>query len=366
MTVLPLRKVTVSAWSRARQKFSHRAFIELTNVLLEDLVPRTWQGFRLYAIDSSTAMLPSSPEVIDYFGCATGQGDRAVPMGRISLVHDVLNHLTVDASLKSYHTSEIRLAFDQLNNLGDLSQCLFLLDRGYNSFPLAKWIVQHGGHFCFRLRANLNLCSHLKKSGQALQLTSFKCGHYKAKKLCRDLQLPLDPIPVWVVRIDRGKRPYFLATSLTQLPKGVSPLDLQLLYQLRWFVEESFRQKKCRLSIENFTGKNVEAVYQDFHAKVFSENLAMWLLQPLEERLDIVYPNRNHTYRINRSEAFSKLKDTIVLLFYRSRITHLLRALDKLLIRCLSVVRPGRASPRRRKGRNFPRIQHNNPAYRPL
>jgi hypothetical protein len=35
---------------------------------------------------------------------------------------------------------------------------------------------------------------------------------------------------------------------------------------------------KCRVQIENFSGKTVHSVYQDFHAKVFSKNLTMMIV----------------------------------------------------------------------------------------
>jgi hypothetical protein len=32
-------------------------------------------------------------------------------------------------------------------------------------------------------------------------------------------------------------------------------------------VEEDYKAIKCRMELENFTGKSVLSVYQDFHAK---------------------------------------------------------------------------------------------------
>jgi hypothetical protein len=83
-----------------------------------------------------------------------------------------------------------------------------------------------------------------------------------------------------------------LATSL---------LDVQLypatgfaaLYHQRWGIEEAFKVLKHRLNVEQFSGELPESIRQDFHAKIFTANLAYtlsmlrprlfaWLLNPLE------------------------------------------------------------------------------------
>ena len=43
----------------------------------------------------------------------------------------------------------------------------------------------------------------------------------------------------------------------------------------RWFVEEDLKLMKNRLTVENWSGKSLEAVQQDFHAKIFAKNLTL-------------------------------------------------------------------------------------------
>jgi hypothetical protein len=45
------------------------------------------------------------------------------------------------------------------------------------------------------------------------------------------------------------------------------------LYHCRWQVEEDYKVLKAWLTMENFSGKSVLSIYQDFHAKIFSKNL---------------------------------------------------------------------------------------------
>jgi hypothetical protein len=44
------------------------------------------------------------------------------------------------------------------------------------------------------------------------------------------------------------------------------------------------------IEIENFAGKSVLSIYQDFHAEVFSKNLASVLAFPTRSVIDSVHP----------------------------------------------------------------------------
>ena len=86
----------------------------------------------------------------------------------------------------------------------------------------------------------------------------------------------LDKKPVKVrmlrVELDSGETE-ILVTSLTDTNKFSYDIFSEL-YHLRWPVEEDYKNIKYRLEAENFSGKSVLSIYQDFHAKLFSKNLA--------------------------------------------------------------------------------------------
>jgi len=42
---------------------------------------------------------------------------------------------------------------------------------------------------------------------------------------------------------------------------------------LRWGIEENYKRLKQWLEIENFSGKSVLTIKQDFYAKIVAENL---------------------------------------------------------------------------------------------
>ncbi len=110
---LGLNQPTVdkSAYSRARAKLSHSAFIELNQkavvaTMYEDGDYHTWQGHRVLAIDGSKIQLPDSLATRRAFGTWTYRAQHkggitgTCTMALGSVLYDVLNHVAVDARLE--------------------------------------------------------------------------------------------------------------------------------------------------------------------------------------------------------------------------------------------------------------------------
>ena len=144
------------------------------------------------------------------------------------------------------------------------------------------------------------------------------------------------------IRVElEGSEPEILLTSL--MDRDLYPCNIfKELYHLRWTTEENYKIAKCRIEIENFSGKSVESVYQDFHAKVFSMNLAFALTHQAKEVAAKSCKKKKHVYRINAVQALSKMKDSLVLLFFRFNIMDLLHKLFDLFVATTEPVRPNR------------------------
>ena len=147
-----------------------------------------------------------------------------------------------------------------------------------------------------------------------------------------------------------------LATSLSD--SKTYPISIfKELYHLRWPVEEQYKVFKVRIEIENFSGKSVLAVYQDFHAKVFTTNLTTILARPAQEVVTQDSAEKKYSCQVNMTNALSKMKDTIVLLLHDlSMVPRLLISLWQLMIKTIEPIRPGRSYPRimRVKPKKFP------------
>jgi hypothetical protein len=111
MTCLGAAPVTASAYSQARYKLKHTAFIELNRTavvetLYGDDQYRTFWGFRVLAVDGSKLILPDSADVRETFGTIAWtagknseiQGER--PYALASVLNDVLNRVAVAPSVR--------------------------------------------------------------------------------------------------------------------------------------------------------------------------------------------------------------------------------------------------------------------------
>ncbi len=353
------RIVTKSAFTQARKKLKHEAFIELnevqTDYFYQHFEYETWYGLRLLAVDGSTNQLPEHPEIIEHFG-RWG----LLSVARVSQMFDVLNEVTVDAIIGPKTAGEREYAalhFEKIG-LGDL----ILLDRGYPAFWLFVLILSKEADFCARMP--IGVWSVVDKfvasslSEQIVELTPTD----QALTECQERKLSTDPLKVRLLRIElESGEVEVLVTSLLDTELYPHPLFADL-YHNRWPVEESYKVMKCRIEIENFFGKTKMAVYQDFHAKVFTMNLTAILARPAQKVVKEQSQNKKYSYQINFTQALSKMKDTVVLLFQRSAIADILNRLWQVMTKTIEPIRPGRKYPRQKRlnPRKFPM------AYKPI
>ena len=177
-------------------------------------------------------------------------------------------------------------------------------------------------------------------------------------KHCNEMGLDTKPLILRLIRVelDTGESE-ILITSL--LDKKLYPHDLFAeLYHLRWPIEEDYKTMKQWVEIENFSGKSVLSIYQDFHAKVFSKNLTSVLAFPTRKIINCKSRKTRHKYKMNFAQTLSTVKDVIPLFFIRSsdQVLSLISDLHKIIVKTLEPVRPWRNYPRnfsKKKGVNF-------------
>jgi hypothetical protein len=344
------RIVTKSAFSKARQKLKYQAFIELnqqqTDYFYREFNPRTWQGLRLAVFDGSTVRLPHTKEIADHFGTWGVYRGASCPMARISQMFDPLNKISLDALIAPKGVDERELAAEHCRYLR--KNTLVLLDRGYPAFWLFKLILSYEADFCARVsNTKWNIVSEFYHSGlreKIVEIPALKT----ALAQCRDLGLDTTPLRCRLIRVelDSGETE-ILITSL--LDTAQYPYELfKELYHCRWPVEEDYKVIKTWLTMENFSGKSVLSIYQDFHAKIFSKNLTSILAFSISDEIEQPRQGYKHAYKINFAQALSKTKQSLVLLFLRSH-RHTVRLIEDLLnifAATLEAVRPGRKNPR--------------------
>lgn len=352
-SVVARNVVSKAALCKARKKLKSEAFVELNTKTVEyfneHANPLTWNGLFLKAIDGSTVKLPDFPEIVEHFGTWKPRQGEPVPMARISQLFDPLNRITHHGLIAPKSIGERELAAKHFQHLNEKD--LVLLDRGYPAFWLFKLILFHNANFCARVSCKKwKIIRRFMQSGRREQVIML---HIPTTSIasCRKLQLDTRPIRLRLVRVelDSGESEV-LVTSLIDTEKYPHQLFAEL-YHDRWPIEEDYKVMKCRIEVENFSGKSPLSVYQDFHAAVFSKNITAMLIASDRERVTEATASRSFVYKSNFTQALSTMRDTIVVLLRGSRktIVEIISDLLKTIAKAVEPVRPGRKYPRNHK-----------------
>jgi len=347
------RVVTKGALTKARKKLNHQSFVELNDQMALHYYTyfstASWHGFKLMAVDGSTVRVPDEPEVIEHFGVWNVKKDNPCPKARVSQIFDVLNKITVDAIISPKKEGERELATFHFLKL--MPSDLILLDRGYPAFWLFKLIMSMDANFCARVSCTKwKVIRKFYHSGNKEAIVKLYPTPLSVRK-CAEMGLDKNPIKVRLIRVelDTGETE-ILITSLTD--KDQYPLNIFAdLYHKRWPIEEDYKTMKSRLQIENFSGKSVHSVYQDFHAKVFSKNLTAIIANTTKNEVEKISERRIYQYQINFTQALSKMKHTIVLLFNRpiESVKIIVSKLQKIFTQTTEQLRPGRKYQRKHR-----------------
>jgi len=295
------------AFCKARQKISPECFKEFHEDGLRvnyTEAPKggLWNGFRLIACDGSTLRLPESKELADEFGrWPTREGvSKSPPIARISEFTDMATKLVLSGRIAPCKVSEEVLAEEQLTEvvrkmraLGQ-KDILFVYDRGY---PSEKFINQHielGVDFIFRLPRNFN--NEVKKVYEQKIPESFF--------LREDWPL----LRVVQFELSSGKEE-LLFTSLND-EKRFSQEMLSEVYHGRWSsMEEGYKRQKITMQLENFSGKTVTAIRQEYWATLTVGNLIEMGCIEIEGHW---IPGKIPERHVNRSVIFGSMRDATI------------------------------------------------------
>lgn len=324
----PGESVSAGAWTHARAKLKHTAFVELNADIVVPAVYgpdraqqlARWRGHRLLGIDSSLLRLPNHPELFEQFTpveifCEQGSTGKMYPQARMSVLYDLLNRVALDGQLRPGSTGEVGLAIEQLDQAGPAD--IIVTDRGYTGYSYLSAVSYMGLHFVarcstgsfapaqelFRMgRAGRSVISklmvpveqraHLQDCGRALELTVRFIS----------LRLPTGELEV-------------LVTSLLDEEKYPTEEFLQV-YGLRWNQETFYFLMKSRLDLENFSGQTTEAIRQDFYSTLLLCNLETILTQPAQRTLTQQSEQHKAPKAVNHAVAYHAIKQRLIDLLY--------------------------------------------------
>lgn len=356
MAWLMVAPVTASAFSQARYKLQHTAFIELNQQAVvasryQEANFRTFWGFRVLAIDGSKLHLPDTDDVRDALGTiaySNGkdpqiQGEH--PYALASVLYDVLNRIALDATLGRTDAYEVDLAIGHLAHTGSMD--LLILDRNYPAYRLLAELTQRERHFVIRCSAASFAVARqmLRGEGSDSQVVTLAPGAGQAP-LIRQQGLPMTLTVRFVrVRLSTGEWEV-LVTSLRD-EVAYPTADFLELYHWRWGVETFYGLLKSRLDLENFSGLGAEAVRQDFHATVYLTGLESLLTDAAQAQLEA--KTTQHPQTVNRAVSFNAIKHHALDLLCSDLDTlPLMERLTALFLTHPTCARPQRHPPRKK------------------
>jgi len=117
-----LEHYSKQAFSQMRQFIRPEAFLTLFRGITEDfyadpdIVPKTFHGLNVFAVDGTAYNLPNTPELKEIYGIQASIGE-AQTQARGSCLYDVLNNLLIDVKMLPIKTSEREIAKEHLDYL---------------------------------------------------------------------------------------------------------------------------------------------------------------------------------------------------------------------------------------------------------
>lgn len=353
--------VTAGAWTHARAKLKHTAFIELNQAVVLPTAQaqplQRWHGHRLLGHDSSLIRLPDSAELSQEFGRVEiknhkGATGTAYPEGRISVLYDLLNRLGVDARLASSKVGEVSLAIEQaaLVPAGDV----VINDRGFTGFVYLVEHQHHGVQVIGRCStgsfAAAQQLFRLNRANRSVVTKIYAPADQRAALKARGL--PLELVVRFVsLRLPDGKLEVLVTTLIEE--QDYPTEEFLEVYHRRWNHETFYHVLKSRLDLENFSGETVEAIRQDFHAAVLLCNLETLLTQPAQQAIEQDSRPEQDPKQINRADAYHALKDQLLpLLYSQSPAEEVVQKLQRLFLARPLSVPLDRKIPRRKQSFN--------------
>jgi hypothetical protein len=299
--------VTKQAWSLARRKLKHEAFIYLNQTFYRNFYHsaevKTWRGRRLLIFDGSSVELPNQKELIEHFGKTSNQKNHpGQPTARTMILYDPLNDLILESKIEPYRQSEKQMVEDLLAEIApqellssEGASPLFIYDKG---FARASLFLRHEQRSEFYVMAcKQDFCLEVMaflKSGKTDEIIHFALApkdnpSRKSSQKANVEAFGVEEVVFRVIRIEAKKgtdAPLVLVTNLLDADHYPAS-EIAQLYQERWDIEEGIKSTKLAAQIENFSGKTPEIIFQDFFARSLVYNIASLAKREAENSAEV-------------------------------------------------------------------------------
>ena len=328
---------------------------------------KTFNGYRLLAVDGSDLHIPSNPNDVDsYYPGYNGQTH--YNLLHLNALFDLENRIYLDALVqKSRCANEHRALTSMIDRSALGGNVIVLADRGYEAYNNMAHFQEKGWNFLIRIKdgksgivSGLNL-PHTDEFDLSVDLNITRRQSGEVKSLCKtdrnrykwipvnvnfdylpEESLKNDPISFYnlkfrIVRFKLTDSSY--ESVVTNLPAGAFPAPkIKELYARRWGIETAFRHLKHTIGLDRFYSKKAEYIHQEIFARLTMYNFTELITSPVIIRK----AKRKYIYSVNFSAAAHICRN-----FFLNNVSPL--EVEALLSRLISPTRPGRSFPRKKK-----------------
>jgi hypothetical protein len=286
---------------------------------------------------------------LNYFGGLGPECTAATALA--SLLYDLENDIVVDAKLAPISSNGRALAeehFIQLQGMASYKSGhneLIIFDRGYPSSEFIKSLSDKEKAYVMRAK---------KDFFPERDIHGVKDGSVPLGKT--GLQ-----VRVVQILLTTGEQE-ILITNLAE--SQVEYDAFEELYNKRWGIETKYKELKQKLETENFSGRLVDNVKQDFYAMMTAANMIASLVREANRNVKKKREGQGnlYEYKVNVNHAIGIFKDRLIrVIIEEDRIArlHLMRELVRRMERRVVPIRPNREVVRKKNNR-IAKFHHNH------
>lgn len=322
-----VKNYTKQAYSKARMKIRYEGYIELNDIMQKEYYaerPKDYKGYRLLGIDGSEIELPHEEAIGRHFG-KSNNNEKRINIGWSTILYDLQNKQVVDAVLNPYGKSERRYAIDQLRSMkerGGQLKDIIVADRGFPSLELFIELNKMGYDYVIRynggqfLRETVNL--QQSNENDIIIEISVNRGNKRSqnpaiKELLRNGCKEAITLRALKIELENGTKEYIITSILERDKFRIE--DFNEIYKMRWNQELYYDFQKNVIQIEDFSGKTVESILQDYHSRILVGNIHSMIVEEADKKIDEEVkgnPKLKHReYKANRAVTFGIMKNRI-------------------------------------------------------
>lgn len=303
---------------------------------IDKLPVKLWKGYRLIAGDGTTVNIPVTKETEAHFGLykASKTGGKTV-LANACMLYDVLSNLTIASTIEPYKIDEKTMMPDLIKK-SKVSNSIIILDRGFSCFYFIKMLAMHNLDFCVRLKTKGLLIANIILNNPIddfiLEWIPSDEEKLTAKKKGQDIK----PIKIRATKIILPSGEIEIIVSSLYDRDHITPEDINILYHLRWNIEEGYKKLKPKMKLEQFGCKKSDGVYQEFYSHIFMMNLTTLLGSIAQESIDKKTEKRKFKYKYNWINAYKFLKGNLLKLYMsldiKKEIEKIIQKIEKSII----------------------------------